>query len=71
MARWTNTNKLLDSGFSGVKTGVTAAAGPCLCVALERDDNCLIVTTLSSRTRDQRWVEVPRLANWAYARFMQ
>lgn len=28
---WENTNKLLDvSGFVGVKTGVTPAAGPCL-----------------------------------------
>lgn len=29
--RWTNTHKMLDmSGYNGVKTGITPAAGPCL-----------------------------------------
>lgn len=28
--RWTNTHKLLDEGWHGIKTGVTPAAGPCL-----------------------------------------
>ena len=28
---WENTNKLLYSGFKGVKTGITSEAGPCLC----------------------------------------
>lgn len=27
---WVNTNKLLDKGYNGVKTGVTDNAGPCL-----------------------------------------
>jgi D-alanyl-D-alanine carboxypeptidase (penicillin-binding protein 5/6) len=27
---WINTNKLLDKGFLGVKTGITNAAGACL-----------------------------------------
>lgn len=27
---WENTNKLLDNGFSGVKTGITKPAGACL-----------------------------------------
>ena len=27
---WKNTNKLLDKGFQGIKTGITDAAGPCL-----------------------------------------
>ncbi len=27
---WENTNKLLDKGFSGVKTGITKPAGACL-----------------------------------------
>ena len=32
--RWENTNKLLGvEGFNGVKTGITDAAGPCLCAS--------------------------------------
>jgi D-alanyl-D-alanine carboxypeptidase (penicillin-binding protein 5/6) len=27
---WENTNKLLEEGFDGVKTGITPNAGPCL-----------------------------------------
>jgi D-alanyl-D-alanine carboxypeptidase len=27
---WENTNKLLDNGFDGIKTGITETAGPCL-----------------------------------------
>lgn len=27
---WENTNKLLDKGFHGVKTGITKSAGACL-----------------------------------------
>ena len=28
--KWKNTNKLLDQGFEGIKTGHTETAGPCL-----------------------------------------
>ena len=27
---WTNTNKMLNKGWEGIKTGITDAAGPCL-----------------------------------------
>ena len=27
---WRNTNKLLEKGFCGIKTGITDHAGPCL-----------------------------------------
>ena len=27
---WENTNKMLDEGWSGIKTGITPNAGPCL-----------------------------------------
>lgn len=30
---WKNTNKLLDKGFIGIKTGITDNAGPCLAAA--------------------------------------
>ena len=31
---WENTNKMLGSGWSGIKTGVTPNAGPCLAASL-------------------------------------
>ena len=33
-----NTNKMLDYGFLGVKTGITPNAGPCLCAAMRRNN---------------------------------
>ena len=32
--KWENTNKLLELGYSGLKTGVTPTAGPCLAASL-------------------------------------
>ena len=39
---WFNTNKLLESGFIGIKTGHTDAAGPCLASCIMYDDGRLI-----------------------------
>ena len=39
--RWTNTNKLLGVGWSGIKTGVTQPAGGCL--ASVRDGVFIVV----------------------------
>jgi D-alanyl-D-alanine carboxypeptidase len=33
---WENTNKLLWNGFSGVKTGITPNAGPCLSASMKK-----------------------------------
>jgi len=30
---WKNTNRLLEKGFHGIKTGITENAGPCLAAA--------------------------------------
>lgn len=60
---WQNTNKLLEKNWSGIKTGITEAAGPCLasCIKLrEKSTNinrCVIVVVLSSLTKDIRWIE--------------
>ncbi|CAK60450.1 unnamed protein product (macronuclear) [Paramecium tetraurelia] len=35
---WKNTNKLLDKGFFGIKTGVTDSAGPCLASAYRSNE---------------------------------
>jgi D-alanyl-D-alanine carboxypeptidase len=66
--QWENTNKLLDKGFDGVKTGVTNAAGPCLCASVTRGGNRVIVVVLSAKSMNHRWVEVPKLADWAFNR---
>lgn len=62
--RWTNTNRMLDEGWQGVKTGVTCTAGPCLCALSSQSP--LIITILCSRTMDRRWSEVSSLAKWAH-----
>ena len=66
--KWSNTNRLLDMGWEGVKTGITMTAGPCLCASTRRQGTLLIVTVLGSKSMDRRWVEVPKLGKWALAR---
>ena len=62
---WENTNKMLQKGYEGVKTGVTDAAGPCLCASWKEGETRIIVTLLGSKTMEERWEEVPRLVAWA------
>lgn len=37
MYNWENTNALLKEGFSGIKTGITPTAGPCLSASVNKD----------------------------------
>jgi serine-type D-Ala-D-Ala carboxypeptidase (penicillin-binding protein 5/6) len=65
---WENTNKLLgegDGGFIGCKTGITNPAGPCFCGGYEKDNHKFIVVVLCSKSMEQRWVEVPKMVEWA------
>ena len=62
---WHNTNKLLDKGFSGIKTGTTPNAGPCLSSLLRSGNEGVIVTLLNCKTLDHRWSEAEKLAQWA------
>ena len=64
---WENTNKLLSTvdGFIGCKTGITEAAGPCFCGGYERGNDKYIVVVLCSKSMEQRWVEVPKIVDWA------
>lgn len=62
---WVNTNILLDKGYCGVKTGITPAAGPCLCFCMERRKKKLLVILLNSKSMESRWREAIKL--WKYA----
>ena len=62
---WINTNLLLDKGYCGVKTGITPAAGPCLCFCMQRRKKNLLVVLLNSKTMESRWREAIKL--WKYA----
>lgn len=66
--RWENTHRLLledRPGVSGIKTGITNSAGPCLATAIEVESNRLIVVLLSCKSMDARWFETLKLAKWA------
>ena len=67
--KWVNTNKLLDKGYNGVKTGVTQSAGPCLVTSIEIGDLFLIFVLLNSRSMDHRWIEIKKLRKWVMTRF--
>jgi len=65
-AKWQNTNKLLNEGWDGVKTGVTQSAGPCMSACCRISDRLsLVITTLNSDSTEMRWSDVVQLASWA------
>ena len=57
---WENTNKLLEDGFEGIKTGITDTAGPCLSAYYRG----LVVVVLNSKSMNERWIEVKKLVRW-------
>jgi serine-type D-Ala-D-Ala carboxypeptidase (penicillin-binding protein 5/6) len=62
---WYNTNLLLGKpGVTGLKTGQTPTAGPCLCMSYNVSGYKLIITLLKSRTADKRWSEANKLLQW-------
>lgn len=74
--RWENTNQLLGTtGYGGVKTGTTDAAGACL-VSLGTDpakasapsdsDRRLIIAVLGSTSPDARYTDTRNLFRWAW-----
>jgi len=67
---WENTNKLLQKGFWGVKTGITESAGPWLAIAKHRKilgkDITLILVLLGWKTQDDRWKEAVKLMKWCF-----
>lgn len=66
---WENTNFMLgNSGYSGCKTGITDAAGPCLSCTYNKDGYYFVIILLSAKSMEARWLEVPKLVEYAKAR---
>ncbi len=75
MYNWKNTNFILWSRdqmgqFSGIKTGVTPTAGPCLAVCYKSYCGTydFVVVVLNCKSREARFVEIPKLVRWAMNR---
>lgn len=67
--KWYNTHLMLGQrGINGIKTGVTPAAGPCLCTSISLDGIDLIVVIIGTKNMDIRWPETWKLVNWAMHR---
>lgn len=64
---WSNTNRLLStSGYLGIKTGTTSAAGACLVSLAERDGRQILLVTLGSASSDARYTDSRNLFRWLW-----
>ncbi|GAA0472429.1 D-alanyl-D-alanine carboxypeptidase [Streptomyces sp. NPDC046215] len=63
---WYNTNKLLGSyrGVTGIKTGTTSAAGPCLVFAARQGGRTVVGVILNDPT--QRYPDAARMLDYAF-----
>eukprot|EP00826_Nyctotherus_ovalis_P003720 TRINITY_DN10766_c0_g1_i1.p1 TRINITY_DN10766_c0_g1~~TRINITY_DN10766_c0_g1_i1.p1 ORF type:complete len:154 (-),score=35.84 TRINITY_DN10766_c0_g1_i1:80-541(-) len=61
---WRNSQKLLHSGYNGIKTGDTPNAGICLASSIEVDGHFLVVVLLKSESFPARWTETEALKTW-------
>jgi len=67
--KWYNTNNMLNySGYNGLKTGITDAAGPCLSASYQKGDFHIVIILLNSKSMEARWEEIPQLVCWAKER---
>ena len=71
--KWQNTNFLLkrDPSCTGIKTGITWAAGPCLAASLRKDNYHVCIVVLSCCSMDSRWYEVPKLCHWGVKKLLK
>lgn len=60
---------MLGEGWSGIKTGITPNAGPCLAASfykvLAGIEYEFLVVLLNSESMEARWKEVASLVEWA------
>ncbi|CAK71362.1 unnamed protein product (macronuclear) [Paramecium tetraurelia] len=61
---WENTNKLLQQGFKGVKTGITKEAGPSVVEYFQDSTNSYIIVLLNCSSSENRWTDALRLLQW-------
>jgi D-alanyl-D-alanine carboxypeptidase len=61
---WRNTNKLLEAGFGGIKTGFTRSAGSCLCTAMSVKKKSFIIVVMNSKNNEYRFLDMQRVADW-------
>lgn len=62
--RWENTNKLLEHGFYGIKTGTTQQAGPCLASYFVSRKRPYIIVLLNCKSKGERWLDSCKLVDW-------
>lgn len=61
MAReWRNTNKLLEAGWEGIKTGQTPTAGSCLSSLRDK----IYIVVLNCPNSEARFTDTQKLYNW-------
>ena len=64
---WRNTNRLLPiSGYDGIKTGTTSAAGACLVSTGRRGGDRLFVVVLGAAASAARYTDTRNLYRWAW-----
>jgi D-alanyl-D-alanine carboxypeptidase (penicillin-binding protein 5/6) len=64
---WKSTNQLLRiTGYDGIKTGTTGAAGSCLVSTGERDGRRLIIAVLGATSTESRYTDTRNLFRWAW-----
>lgn len=61
---WKNKNELLDKGFSGIKTGNTPTAGPCLAASYNQNGLNLIFVVLKTKSDKSRFSDTMKLLKW-------
>ena len=58
----------MECGYSGLKTGITPTAGPCLSASIKKEEFKLVVVILNSKSMEHRWIEAPKLIDWTIAK---
>ncbi|CAD8143903.1 unnamed protein product [Paramecium pentaurelia] len=61
---WENTNKLLQQGFKGVKTGITKEAGPSVVEYFQDQTSSYIIVLLNCSSSESRWTDAQKLLQW-------
>lgn len=69
LIQWSNSNKLLNDYFQGVKTGTTPTAGPCLTGYFQYKEFTAIACVMNTKTTESRWKDMAILFLWALDKY--